>query len=874
MKPSSTFKIEKEDLEKPANKLHYQMKRNHILKYINFLLLVAPLNLFAQEQDSTRSQPKTDSIPISVVDYDFPQSYTLEQIVITGTSFYDKNVLAVFSGLTLGQKIKVPGEDITKAISNLWKQKLFDDVVIKVLTIDGDKISLEISVKEKPRLSTFSIKGLKKSQANTLREEITLKAGQVITDNLLSNTRYEIKKYYSEKGYLDATVAFEQVADDVNKNTAKLKLTIDRGDKIKIQDIIFEGNKALTSAQLRKLMKDTRPKRYLLAKSRFEEEKYNDDKQKVLAKYLTMGYRDVNIVTDSIYRHDDKTIGIFIRIDEGSKYFFRKIQFIGNTKYTVEELNSILRIVPGDVYDQSKLDSRLNMNQNGLDISTLYMDDGYLFFNINPVEVLVENDSIDLEIRINEGEQARINKVMVTGNTKTSDHVIMRELRTKPGQLFSRSDITRSLRELAQVGYFNPEALNVNPVPHPESGTVDIEYIVEERPNDQIELSAGWGAQSIVGTLGLTLNNFSTKRFFDKDAWSPIPSGDGQRVSLRAQTNGTFFQSYSASFTEPWLGGKKPISLTVSVFHSIQTNGYAKGNPLRTQLLTSGVNVGLGKRLKFPDDFFVLQSQLIFQRYTNFTNVLGQSFLSIIPEGVSNSLSLKMTLSRNSTDQLIYPRAGSNISMSVQFTPPYSLLNGKDYSTMDFGEKTQWLEFHKWKFDASWFSKLAGNLVLMTRVNVGMIGRYNAQLPYTPFERFWLGGAGLVGFNLDGRELIALRGYADNSLTPVVPDPRTGAIVRSGGIIYNRYTMELRYPISLNPQATVYPLVFLEAGGAWSNYDAFNPYDIFRSSGVGLRVFLPMFGLLGLDYARGFDKVPFFPNANIPQFHFILGQQF
>jgi outer membrane protein insertion porin family len=830
----------------------------------------------------TLSTPEQTSLPPDsgaieqeqkFIDYSFPRTYTLKDIVITGTSFYDRNVLFALSGLTLGDPIKIPGEEITKAITSLWKQKLFDDVSVRIMDIEDDQLTLEINVKEKPRLSTFAIRGLKKGKANSLREELSLKAGQIITDNLLATTRQEIKKYYIEKGFLDADATFDQEVDDPKRNTAKLKINVDRGPKIKIHDIIINGNTALPDKKVRKLLKDTKRKRRFLAKSRFIEDKYQDDKQHIIRKYLSLGYRDITILSDSIYRYDNRTINIQIKIDEGDKYYFRNISFVGNTKYTQDELNNILRIKNGDVYDQSMLETRLSMNQNGLDISTLYMDDGYLFFNIQPVEVLVENDSIDIEIRIVEGDQARINKVMISGNTKTSDHVVIRELRTKPGQLFSRSDITRSLRELAQIGYFNPEALNVNPIPRPENGTVDIEYIVEERPNDQIELSAGWGINSVVGTLGLTLNNFSTKRFFDKNAWSPIPTGDGQRVSLRAQTNGTFFQSYSASFTEPWLGGKKPISFTTSVFHSIQSNGYRSNNPLRSQLLTTGMNVGIAKRVKWPDDFFILQYQFIFQRYTNITNAFGQSFLAIIPQGVSNSLSFRLGVSRNSTDQIIYPRAGSNINLSVQFTPPYSLVNGKDYSTLLESEKTQWLEFHKWKFDGSWFSKIVGNLVLMTRLNMGIIGRYNSAVPYTPFERFWVGGAGLMGFNLDGRELIALRGYTDNSLTPTEIN-NNGQFVRTGGLIYNRYTMELRFPISLNPQATVYPLVFLEAGSAWSNFKQFNPFEVYRSAGIGVRVFLPMFGLLGLDWGRGFDEVPFSPGANRGQFHFMLGQQF
>ncbi|MCZ2140932.1 MAG: BamA/TamA family outer membrane protein [Bacteroidia bacterium] len=558
------------------------------------------------------------------------------------------------------------------------------------------------------------------------------------------------------------------------------------------------------------------------------------------------------------------------------------MSFVGNTKYTSAQLLDILKINRGDVYNQSLLDSRLNMSQTELDISTLYMDDGYLFFRIEPVEVLVENDSIDLEIRMYEGPQAKINKVSVKGNTKTSDHVVLRELRTKPGQLFSRSDITRSMRELATVGYFNPEALNINTVPHPESGTVDIEYIVEERPNDQIELSAGWGVNSVVGTLGLTLNNFSTRKMFNPRAWTPVPSGDGQRLSLRAQSNGTFYQAYSASFTEPWFGGKKPNALSVSVYHSVQTNGYAKNEPLRSVLYTTGGSVGIGERLRWPDDYFVIQYSLNLQRYNNVYNSLGQSNIPSVPQGISNSFSLKIALSRNSTNQAIYPSKGSSITFSVQATPPYSMFNGVDYTTIAETERYRWLEFHKWKFDASFFTPVIGKLVIMSRANFGYIGNYNPLVGMTPFERFWVGGSGLMGFNLDGRELIALRGYQDYTLTPIVHQrvvTNLGVIdnpVREGGTIYNRYTFELRYPISTNPQATIFPLLFAEAGGAWLQFKDFNPFQLYRSVGAGVRIFLPMFGMIGLDYGYGFDVPANSTDGqfNKGNFHFLLGQQF
>ena len=798
------------------------------------------------------------------LDYSFPQTYEIADIEITGTEFLDKSVLKILSGLTIDQKIKVPGDDISKAIKKLWKQKLFANIEVSIRKIKNNRIVVQFYLQEKPRLSKFSIRGLRKSQSKSLREEIHLKSGQIITDNVIGSVENEIIDFYVDKGYLNTSVKITQEEDDPARNTAKLRIEVDKGDKIKINDIIFTGTTVLPDKKLVKLLSSTKPKRRLLARSRYIENDYEDDKQYIIDKYNSLGYRDAYIISDSIYRHNNKTINIQINISEGSRYYFRDIKWVGNTKYDDELLNSVLKIKRGDIYDQSVLDTRLNMNPNGIDVTTLYMDDGYLFFSVTPVEVLVENDSIDLEVRIIEGPQATINEVTVRGNTKTSDHVILRELRTKPGQKFSRSDITRSLRELSQLGYFDPEQLNVEPTPNPASGTVDIEYTVAERASDQIELSGGFGAGTVVGTLGLSLTNFSARKLFKPHAWSPVPSGDGQSLSIRAQSNGTFFQSYNFSFTEPWLGGKKPNSFSISLYRSIQSNGRKRSDPNYTALFTTGVVVGLGKRLKWPDDFFTARYSVNYQRYFN------KFFLPNVPLGRSNNLSFNVTLSRNSLDRPIYPFSGSNISLSLQFTPPYSWFSDKDYETIPDEEKFKFIEFHKWKFDAEWFHTIAGKLVLRTRTNFGFLGLYDRDLGITQFERFWVGGSGLTGFNLDGRELIALRGYQDNSLTPI--SPFTGT--REGGTIYNRYTIELRYPVSLAPTATVYGLAFVEGGNAWLDFKNFNPFEVKRSAGVGVRVFLPMFGLLGLDWGYGFDEVPFNPGVNKGNFHFIIGQQF
>lgn len=814
---------------------------------------------------------QTDDIRL---DYAYPSTYEIEKVTVKGADHFDKNVLVVLSGLTVGSKIKIPGDDISKAIQNLWKQKLFEDISISIRSLQNGKVHLELSLLEKPRLSRFSIRGLSKGKARDLREELTLKSGMIITENLISNTQNKIKKYYAEKGFLKSEVNITYEMEDVQRNLAFMRIFVNRGPKVKIHRIIINGNSTLSDRKIWRQFKETKPKTRFLAKSRFIEDDFQDDKQKIIDKYLSLGYRDIAILSDSIYYHDKRSIDVVININEGHKYYFRNIDWTGNTKYTDDYLNGILKIKQGDVYDQSVLDTRLNMNQNGLDVSTLYMDDGYLFFNVTPVEVLVENDSIDLEIRMYEGQQAIINKVTVKGNTKTSDHVVLRELRTRPGQKFSRSDITRTMRELSQLGYFDPEQLGVNPVPNQATGTVDIEYRVEERPSDQIELSGGFGNGFVVGTLGLNLSNFSSRKLFSGKDWNPIPAGDGQRLSLRIQSNGTFFQSYSLSFTEPWLGGKKPNALSVSLYRSIQKAFQAV--PARG-LFTNGVVIGLGKRLKWPDDWFTIQYAISYQHYYH-QGQTGNEFIAGIPLGNSHNLNFRLVFGRNSVDQPIYPRSGSNISFTMQLTPPYSKIREKSYEELSSEQRTKFVEYHKWKFDAQWFTKLAGDLVFMTRANFGFMGYYTKAYGITGFERFWVGGSGLTGFNVDGRELVSLRGYSDFSLAPYIVSS-SGRLQQVGAPIHNRYTMELRYPISLNPTATVYVHTFAEAGKSVLRFREFNPFEVYRSAGVGVRLFLPMFGLIGLDYGYGFDLVDDYTKYGFQQpgkgnFHFFLGQQF
>ncbi|HIA13222.1 MAG TPA: outer membrane protein assembly factor BamA [Flavobacteriales bacterium] len=797
------------------------------------------------------------------IDYANPQDFEIGGISISGTKHLDRSVLIMLSGLTVGDKITVPGEALSNAIKKLWKQGLFSDVSITISKVEGSKIFLNLALQERPRLSKFSFQGVKKSEADDLREKIKLLKGNVVTENLIMTTKNKVEYFFLDKKFLNAEVTITQEKDTTLKNSVVLKITVDKKKKVKINEIILHGNNEFKKGKVKRQLKDTKQKSWnFLTSSKFIESSYEADKQKLITKYNEKGFRDARIVKDTVYAYNNKSINIEIFIDEGNKYYFRNITWTGNTKYTAKELSKILEIKKGDVYNQATLNSRLFMNPKGRDVSSLYLDDGYLFFSLTPVESLIEGDSIDMEMRIYEGQQARINKVTVRGNTKTNDHVIMREIRTKPGQLFSRADIIRSQRELAQLGFFDPEQLEVNPSPNPQAGTVDIEYVVVEKSSDQIELSGGWGGYGgVVGSLGVIFTNFSARNFFQKGAWRPLPSGDGQRLSIRAQSNGTWWQSYNASFTEPWLGGKKPNSFSISAYHSIRSNGIKKGREGRASFKTTGASLGLGRRLQWPDDYFTLFQQLSFQQYllSNWTSSFE------FTDGPSNTFSLTETLSRNSIDAPIYPRRGAQITLTMQFTPPYSLWDGRDaeaYENLTAEEKYKLNEFHKWKFKLSWFNELANKLVLNTRFQFGFLGRYNKDLAITPFERFSVGGSGLSGFTLYGTEIIALRGYSDNSLSPSF-----------GSTVFEKFTFELRYPLSLNPSATIYGLVFAEAGNAWNAANQFKPFELKKSAGVGVRIFLPMFGLLGFDYAYGFDDAPYDGTIGPAKWqpHFIIG---
>ena len=837
-----------------------------VLKLL-FLLAAWPIAAFAQDE-RMRS-----------MDYGYPQTYEIGGITVSGTQTVDPSAVKLFAGLQVGDKIEVPGDRIARAIRNLWDQKLFSDVRVEAAEIRGRTIFLHIIVVEKPRLSRFKFNGVSKSDGEKLHDEAGLERGQQVNEALLTRVKHQIRKHYVDKGYLKADVVIREHPDTVRsalENSVLLYLDVKRGPRVRIKDVVFEGNASVPDKKLRRAMKKTRRKRWynIFGSSKFIASDYKADKGKVIDVYNVEGYRNAAIVHDTMYFVSEKKVRVEVQVDEDQRFYFRTVTFTGNTKHTTAELQSILGVRRGDVYNKKHLDSRLYMNPSGRDISSLYMDDGYLAFYPDPVEILAEGDSIDLDIRIREGKQYRIRNVIIKGNSKTNEHVVRREIRTKPGQLFNRSDVIRTQRELSQLGYFNPESLGVNPIQDPRTGTVDLEYTVEEKPSDRLELSGGWGAGRLVMSLGLSFTNFSLRKIGEKSAWQPLPAGDGQTLNLRAQTNGRFFQSYSMSFVEPWLGGRKPNALSFSIYHSVQTNGESRfidsedgrvRNPNRQSLLITGASIGLGKRLTWPDDYFILRQTVAYQLYDLKNYSSGQVIFSFA-DGTSNVLSYTAQISRNSIDQPFFARSGSDVTFSVKATPPYSLLQpNRDYASLEASQLYKWAEFHKWKFTTQWFNKLTNsksghNLVLMTRAGYGFLGHYSDAIGDSPFERFYLGGAALTGFQLDGREIVGLRGYDDFSLSP-----------QTGNFIVSKYTAELRFPVSLNPSATIYTLGFVQAGNTWSNFDKFDPFRLYRSAGVGLRLFLPMFGPMGLDYAWRLDDVPTSPNMARSQFHFTIG---
>ncbi len=824
------------------------MYMNKIFKRSFFILLFTVSSFVnAQVEDSIKIITGPTSLGTTTFDYTAPQQYELGPIRVEGADNYDHQAIQLIAGLKQGQSIMIPGEKISKAIKNLWNEGLFSDVEIYADKEVAGVVYLVIAVTPRPKLSRFRFKGINKRDADKIRAEISLFSGKTINENLVFSTQAKIRGYFREKGYYAVKVDIKRVPDSLMNNSEIFLIDIDRGKKVGIGKLIIEGNESIPDWKLRMAMKDTKRKSILrvFKRSKFSVTAYERDKLALITKFNAIGLRDAAITFDTVYQYNEKNLHIKLVVDEGSKYYFGDIEWLGNTKFRSSYLDTVLGIKYGDVYNKTLLDVRLNMSQDGRDISSLYMDRGYLFFQVNAVEKNVTNNHISYQIRILEGKEARVKNIIIKGNTKTNEHVIRREIRTKPGDLFNRNDIIRTQRELAQLGYFNEQAFQINPLPNPQEGTVDIEYVVEEKSSDQIELSGGYGAGRIIGTLGLTFNNFSIKNMFNGTAWSPLPSGDGQRLSIRGQTNGKFYQGYNFSFTEPWLGGKKPNSLSFWINHTqYSENGYAKRNVNYSGVGITGVGVGLGRRKKIPDDYFSAYYELAYQYY----DVGNYNIFQGLSTGYSNDISLKYVLQRNSVNVPIYPSEGSNLTFSAKSSLPYSYFDNKsDYSNQTAQERYKYLEYYKLKFTGEWFFPLTSDkkLVLMPRIGFGFMGAYTKSKGLSPFERYSMGGSGLTGVNsFGGREIIALRGYEDNTVSSNQGDP-----------IVAKYTMELRYPISLNPQATFYLLAFGEAGNTYPTIGKFNPFNVKRSAGVGIRVFLPMFGMLGLDYGWGFDML-------------------
>jgi len=876
-------------------------KFNQLIRFVSFsaAFVTVSICLHAQQLGLGRNTPVVTSTPKDdAINYAEPKDYVVAEIVVTGNQFLDPNSMISMSGLRVGDKIKVPGDAINGAIKKLMDQKILEDVEILARKIEGEQIWLEIHIKEQSRLFKVEFEGIRKGEKESLNDKIKLPKGRIISNTMIKNTQLAVKRYFVDKGFMNVKVRINQISDSTRGN-ATLKILVTKGSKVKIHQLVFNGRKEILEGKIRNKMKGTKQMRFgrLFTPSKFIPKKYDEDKEKLIEYYNKNGFRDATIVSDSIIHNPgEKTIDVVLNIEEGPRYYIRDVTWQGNYLRTTEQLNKVFGLKKGDIYNPEEIQKRLEANP-GQDVSSLYMDDGYLYYNCRPIEKAIEGDSIDLEMRIFEGKQATINKIILNGNTKTSDHVVLRELFTLPGQKFSKTEIINTQRQLSQLGYFDAEKIGINPIPHPEDGTVDIEYTVEEKPSDQIELSGGWGGYiGFVGTLGLVFNNFSTKNITNLKAWKPLPSGDGQKLAVRFQASGRQYQTYSISFSEPWLGGKKPVNFGVNLSHTVyRTVDYSNLYTRSTSGLkflgaykNSGVTISLGKRLKIPDRYFVLSTALSYQRYKmDSLDLFGIGY----PNGVSNNVTLNLTLSRNTIDNPQFPRGGSSFSLSGTFTPPYSSITG----TTSFSSKEaqyKWVEYHKWMFDATWYQTVAGKLVLSTRAHLGFLGRYNQNLSISPFERFVLGGSGLAGYGMFAlaQDIIGLRGYTDRSIVPIYnrlstvdasqsTSTTTSSISSLGGVAYSKYVLELRYPLSLNPSATIFGLAFAEAGNNWGTdqpqkkYKDYNPFDLKRSAGVGARIFMPAFGLIGIDWAYGFDPLPGQTKRSGPQFHFTIGQQ-
>ncbi|HEY9001216.1 MAG TPA: outer membrane protein assembly factor BamA [Mucilaginibacter sp.] len=840
-----------------------------------FTILFAIISTVTLAQVNQQRPSLQKSIPADSLSYLNPRDYIIGGITVSGTKYLDKDVLVQISKLSKGDRINLPGEQNAAVVKRMYDQGLFDDVQLYITKINLDTVYLEIAVTERPRLSRLHITGIRKGEVEDLQKKLSDKNSKIVNENLLSTTTAIIKKHFNEKGFLNTTVTIKQRKDPGDANSVILDVAVDKKQKVRINKVTFEGNTAFSSKKLRKYLKKTRERRWynLFGSRKFLQEKYDDDKQNLIEKMQDKGYRDAEIVKDSVWKNDDKTVNVKIKVFEGHKYYFGNIKWSGNARYPDELLNKLLRIKKGDVFSEEELNKRLQgPTPNNDDVSTLYLDGGYLTYNADPVQTKIYNDTVDLDIRIYEGPQYTINRVDVKGNDVTNDKVVRREIRVKPGQKFNKELLIRSTREIGQLGNFDeqktePKPTNINPA----DGTVDIIFNVVEKPSDQIELSGGFGGGQIVGTLGLTFNNFSLKNIFHFKDYKPLPKGDGQKLSIRGQSSGRTYQNYSFTFSEPWLGGKKPIFFALSAYTQLSSTGqyYAKTDPNYNNLRINGIGVTLGKRLNWPDNYFQINYSLNFDHY-NLDNYPGYIFTN----GTSYNIKLTQEITRNSLDAPIFPTQGSNIKFTVQGTPPYSLWNGVNYKIATPEEMYHFVEYYKVKWDAQWFQKIIGKLVLMSQVRFGFLGEYNSFVPASPFERFKLGGDGMQSYQfLQGSDIIGLRGYQNFSIVPIGSDIKQyNENTNPGSTIYNKYTFELRHPVIASQSATIFVLAFAEGGNVWNNFDQFNPFNVRRSVGIGARIFLPIFGLLGLDYGYGFDKIPGIPDANRGQFHFSISQ--
>lgn len=856
------------------------------------LLLLLPCAAEAQQADVT-------------VDYNAPRKYIVGGVSVSGNNYFGSSQIVSLTGLQKGMEVTIPGDDISNIVNRLWLQRYFEDVAVYIDSLSSakDSVYLRIAIKERPRVSRWEFTGVRSGEKKDLQERLNLRRGGEYSDYVAKTSSDIIKRFYAEKGFINTVVTPEVKKDSIIRNAIRVTFHVDKGNRIRIKTINFEGNTDVKDFKLARSMKKTKSAKYynFFSSKKFNQKEYENDKKGLITAFNEAGYRDARILKDSVYFLPPKKngkvnrLGIDFSFDQGDKYYFRDISWTGNSVYSSDVLNEVLGISKGDVYDVVTMEKRLRGGgkENEAAVNKLYTDNGYLFFNVTPVELNIQNDSVDVEMRISEGKPATLNNIVINGNTLTNEKIVRRQIFTRPGYLFSQSDFERSVREIASLGQFDPEAImkpeNWSILPNQVNNTVDIIYNVTEKSSSQLELSGGWGGNTFVATAGVVFNNFSTKRMFDKHAWQPVPLGDAQNLAFRFQTNGTYYTALTASFTEPWLFGKRPTSLNLSTYYTRQTNSLLYLNILSRDRMMEiyGFSASLGRRLKWPDNYFILYNGLGWQTY-RLTNWYSGYFF--FDNGVSHNISYSLTLTRNSTDQIIYPRSGSEFTASVQLTPPFSLLRKKDWGNLDengdpkkvdswrdinydnwsTNKRFKWIEYHKWKFSGTVYSKIAGDLVLMTRAQFGYLGYYNRKWGYSPFEGFLVGGDGMSGYSTYGSEVISLRGYENYSLTPLQATSYNSNGTAYAGNVYDKFTLELRYPVVLQPSSTIYALAFLEGGNCWADIRNFNPFQIKRSAGLGVRVYLPMIGLLGVDWGYGFDST----DDKKSQFHFVIGQQF